>query len=122
MADIVVKAAYGSVVEDEEEGFLFIGFAEGEEEDEPYVLFRQAVSGGAVWFEVGDESLGAEDAVERVVRGAAGLDIHIRPEAVPQIGWARVIAVRIGPDCEDAENAVAALREMLGDRFMDSRA
>ena len=32
MADIEVTAAYGSVVEDE--GQLFVGFAEGEEEDE----------------------------------------------------------------------------------------
>ena len=30
MADITVKAAYGSVVEDE--GNLFVGFAEGEDE------------------------------------------------------------------------------------------
>ena len=52
MADITVKAAYGSVVEDE--GFLFVGFAEGEDEEEGYVLFRQPLEGGPVWFEVGD--------------------------------------------------------------------
>ncbi len=46
MADIVVKAAYGSVVEDEDEGFLFVGFAEGEDEEEGYVLFRQPIGGG----------------------------------------------------------------------------
>jgi hypothetical protein len=40
MADITIKAAYASVVEDDEEGFLFIGFAEGEAEDEAYALFR----------------------------------------------------------------------------------
>ena len=33
MADIVVKAAYASVVEDDEEGMLFVGFAEGEAEE-----------------------------------------------------------------------------------------
>ena len=46
MADITIKAAYGSVVEDE--GFLFVGFAEGEEEEEGYVLFRQPMGGGPV--------------------------------------------------------------------------
>ena len=67
MADITVKAAYGSVVEDE--GFLFIGFAEGEDEDEGYVLFRQPLGGGPVWFEVNDEAFGAEDAVAGVTVG-----------------------------------------------------
>lgn len=112
MADIVIKAAYGSVVEDE--GLLFIGFAEGEDEDEPYVLFRQLLTGGPIWFEVGDDSLGAEDAVEKIVRTAEGLDIHIAPGAVAKIGWAQVIAVRIGADCEDAEDALSALEEMVG--------
>ena len=36
MADITVKAAYGSVVEDDEDGLLYIGFAEGEDEDEDF--------------------------------------------------------------------------------------
>ena len=76
MADIVVKAAYGSVVEDE--GMLFVGFAAGEEEDEGYVLFRQPLGGGPVWFEVSDEAFGAEDAVERVVGGPKGLEIAAR--------------------------------------------
>lgn len=119
MADIVVKAAYGSVVEDDEEGFLFIGFAEGEDDDEPYVLFRQPLTGGPIWFEVGDESLGAEDAVAAVARTDKGLDIHIRPEAVPHIGWAKVVSVRIGAYCEDAGDALAALQEMFGDRYSD---
>jgi hypothetical protein len=43
-------------------GSLFVGFAEGEDEDEGYVLFRQALGGGPVWFEVSDETFGAEDA------------------------------------------------------------
>lgn len=112
MADIVVKAAYGSVVEDE--GFLFVGFAEGEHEDEGYVLFRQPEEGGPVWFEVNDETFGAEDAVQAVVRGPKGLEITLRPEKAAAFGFARSVAVRIGPACEDAEPALAALEAMLG--------
>lgn len=115
MADITVNAAYASVVEDE--GELFIGFAEGEGEDEPYVLFRQPLAGGPVWFEVSDETLGAEDAVESVVQDAGGLTIAIAPAKASRIGWAAEVAVRIGPECEDAAEALAALRGMLGDRF-----
>jgi len=114
MADVTIKAAYASLVEDEEEGFLFIGFAEGEAEDEPYVLFRQALNGGPVWCEVSDESFGAEDGLERVTRTAKGLEIRIRPEASADFGFAREIGIRIGPDCEDAAPALEALREMLG--------
>jgi hypothetical protein len=115
MADIVVKAAYGSVVEDE--GQLFVGFAAGEDEEEGYVLFRQAVSGGPVWFEVNDETFGAESAVDRATRTAKGLDIALRPDLAATFGWAQTVAVRIGPGCEDAEPALAALQEMLGDRW-----
>ena len=117
VADIVIKAAYASVVEDDEDGFLFIGFAEGEEEDEPYVLFRQLLTGGPIWFEIGDEAFGAENAVAKVALTDKGLDIHIRPGASAKIGWANLISVRIGPTCEDAEGAVAALREMMGSSF-----
>lgn len=117
MADIVVKAAYGSVVEDEDEGFLFVGFAEGEDEEEGYVLFRQPIGGGPVWFEVNDETFGAEEAVQSVVRGPKGLEITLRPETVAAFGWAGTVAVRIGPGCEDAEEALEALRGMLGDRM-----
>lgn len=114
MADIVVKAAYGSVVEDAEEGFLFIGFAAGEEEEEGYVLFRQALAGGAVWFEVSDEAFGAEDALERVVVGSKGLEISLAPGKQAAFGFAASVAVRIGAECEDAPAAVEALRGMLG--------
>lgn len=117
MADIVVKAAYGSVVEDAEDGFLFVGFAEGEEEDEGYVLFRQPIGGGPVWFEVNDETFGADEAVQSVVRGPKGLEITLRPEKVAAFGWAGTVAVRIGPGCEDAEEALEALKAMLGDRM-----
>ena len=115
MADIVVKAAYGSVVEDE--GMLFVGFAEGEGEDEPYVLFRQPVGGGPVWLEVNDEGFGAEDAVERVTEGPKGLEIALMPGKAAAFGYAGSVAVRIGPDCEDAGEALEALRGMLGERM-----
>ncbi len=112
MADITVKAAYGSVVEDE--GFLFIGFAEGEEEDESYVLFRQPVGGGPVWFEVNDEGFGAEDAVAGVTVGPKGFEVAIKPELAVAFGWATGVEVKVGPRCEDGEAALEALREMLG--------
>jgi hypothetical protein len=113
MADITVKAAYGSVVEDE--GFLFVGFAEGEDEDENYVLFRQPVGGGPVWFEVGDEAFGAEDALQAVIAGPKGFEVTIRPASAAAFGFAASVAVRIGPGCEDADPALAALQGMLGD-------
>lgn len=112
MADITVKAAYGSVVEDE--GTLFVGFAEGEDEEEGYVLFRQALDGGPVWFEASDETFGASDAIEKVVVGPKGIEVTIRPESRASFGFAGTVAVRIGPACEDAEPALEALREMLG--------
>ncbi len=119
MAEITVTAAYGSVVEDE--GLLFVGFAEGEDEDENYALFRQPVGGGPVWFEVGDESFGAEDALESVTLGPTGLEIVIAPARRAAFGFAGSIAVRIGAGCEDAEPALAALREMLGPIWTDAR-
>jgi hypothetical protein len=111
MADITIRAAYGSVVEDE--GLLFIGFAAGEDEDEGYVLFRQPVTGGPVWFEVNDESFGAEDAIETVLAGPKGLQITLKPALAATFGWARTVAVRIGPECEDAAQTLDALQEML---------
>jgi hypothetical protein len=112
MADITVKAAYGSVVEDE--GSLFVGFAEGEDEDENYVLFRQALAGGPIWFEVGDETFGAEDAIEGVAAGPKGFEVTIRPEKRAAYGFAASVAVRVGPGCEDGPEALAALQAMLG--------
>lgn len=117
MADVTIKAAYGSVVEDE--GHLFVGFAEGEDADEGYVLFRQPVEGGPVWFEVNDEDFGAEDAVETVNSGPKGLEISLKAEAAATFGWARTVAVRIGPGCEDAAPALEALRVMLGGLWRD---
>jgi hypothetical protein len=112
MADITVKAAYGSVVEDE--GELFIGFAEGEDADEGYVLFRQPVGGGPVWFEASDETFGAEDAIESVVAGPKGFEVTIRPDKRAAYGFAATVAVRVGPACEDGPEALAALKAMLG--------
>ncbi len=114
MADISVKAAYASVVEDDEDGMLFVGFAEGEAEDEAYALFRQPLAGGPVWFEVTDESFGAEDALERVVADAKGLEITIRPASVAAFGWAGSVSIRIGAGCEGRDEAFVALAAMLG--------
>ena len=112
MADITVKAAYGSVVEDE--GMLFVGFAAGEDEADGYVLFRQAVGGGPVWFEVSDETFGAEDAIESVVAGPRGFEVKIRPDKRAAYGFAATVAVRVEPGCEDGAEALAALQAMLG--------
>lgn len=112
MADIIVKAAYGSVVEDE--GELFIGFAEGEDEDEGYVLFRQPIGGGPIWFEASDETFGAEDAIESVVAGPKGFEVTIRADKRAAFGFAATVAVRVGPSCEDGPEALVALKEMLG--------
>lgn len=112
MADITINAAYGSVVEDE--GLLFIGFAEGEEEDEGYVLFRQPINGGPIWFEVNDEGFGAEDAIDVVVADSKGIEIVLKPGLTAKFGWASLIAVRITPATEDGVNSLAALVQMLG--------
>ncbi|MFM7333430.1 MAG: hypothetical protein ACKO1H_03300 [Tabrizicola sp.] len=112
MADITVKAAYGSVVEDD--GCLFIGFAEGEDEAAGYVLFRQPVGGGPVWFEASDETFGAEDAIESVVVGPKGFEVTIRPDKRVAFGFAATVAVRVGPGCEDGPEAMEALKGMLG--------
>lgn len=117
MADITVKAAYGSVVEDE--GQLFIGFAEGEDEEDGYVLFRQAVTGGPVWFEANDESFGAEDAVQAVQAGPKGFEVTVRQDKRAAFGFAATVAVRVGPGCEDGPEAIAALRAMLGDLWQE---
>ena len=117
MADITVTAAYGSVVE--EDGFLFIGFAEGEDEEEGYVLFRQPLAGGPVWFEVSDEAFGAEGAIALVQAGPDGFEVAIAPASRATFGFAASVAVRIGPDCEDADQALAALRAMLGPLWQD---
>lgn len=117
MADITIRALYGSVVEDE--GQLFVGFAEGEDEEEGYVLFRQSLEGGPVWFEVNDEGFGAEDAVEAIASGPKGIEITLKPDRAATFGWAQSVAVRIGPTCEDAAPALEALRAMLGSFWRD---
>jgi hypothetical protein len=114
MADYEFKAAYASVVEDPEEGFLFIGFAQGEQEDESYVLFRQPLGGGPVWFELGDEAFGADDALLSAGPSAKGLEIALRPEMAAKFGFAASVRVGLGK-CEDKDDALAALAGMLGD-------
>lgn len=116
MTDITLDAAYASVVEDPEEGYLFVGFAEGEDEDEAYVLFRQPLGGGPVWFELGDESFGAEEAVEAAVLENDRLVITLRADQVARFGFARNVVVNLGT-CEDREDALAALGAMLGARM-----
>ncbi|MGQ0610730.1 MAG: hypothetical protein ACT4N9_06465 [Paracoccaceae bacterium] len=112
MADISFAAAYASVVEDPEEGFVFVGFAEGEDETENYVLFRQALTGGPVWFELGGEDFGAEDALLSVRPVGDALQIALRPDLAARFGFA--LAVEVGlAGCEDADEALGALREML---------
>lgn len=115
MSDIVVKALYASIVEDEDQ--LFIGFVEGEDEGEPYVMFRRAVSGGPVWFEVSDESLGAEDAVESVTQTERGLSILIDRAMASKFAMAREIVVKITAATENGEAAIEALRDLMGARF-----
>ena len=117
MADITVKSVYGSVVEDE--GQLFVGFAAGEDADEGYVLFRQNLGGGPVWFEASDETFGAEDAIEAVLAGPKGFEVTILPERRADYGFAATVAVRIGPGCEDGAEALAALKAMLGGLWRD---
>lgn len=112
MADITLTAAYGSVVE--EDGFLFVGFAEGEDEDEGYVLFRQPLAGGPIWFEVSDDTFGAEAAISAVRAGPDGFEVGIEPASRAAFGFAASVAVRIGAHCEDADQALEALRAMLG--------
>jgi hypothetical protein len=117
LSEIVIRAAYASVVEEDEDGVLFIGFAEGEDEDEPYCLFRQSLTGGPIWFQVNDESLEAEDAVQALRLGPKGLEITLRPEKTALLGWATHVRVRIGHACESADEAIAALRAMFGPMF-----
>lgn len=112
MADISFRAAYASVVEDPEEGYLFIGFAEGEDESETYAMFRQRVTGGPVWFELGGEDFGAEDALGSVRAAGPALQITLRPEMAARFGFARAIEIGL-EDCEEAGEALEALRAML---------
>jgi hypothetical protein len=115
MADIELNAAYASVVEDD--GHLFIGFAEGEDEDEGYILLRQPLAGGPIWFEVNDETFGAEDAISAVRLEGEDLLFTIRPEKIPAFAWAGTVGVRIAPGCESTPEALEALRQMLGPLF-----
>lgn len=115
-ADITIKATYASVVEDE--GQLFIGFAEGHE-GEPYAMFRQSTEGGPIWFEVSDETLGGDDVIESVTLNGTKLSVLIKPEKSMKLGFARHIAVNPRSACEDRDMAIDALRDMLGELFIE---
>lgn len=109
MADVMVKAAYATVAE--EDGVRFIGFVD--DQDESYVLFSQPIAGGPVWFEVNDEDFGAEDAIAGAAHAAGALTITVRPEFAARFGYAASFDVRLA-DCEGVEPALNALASMLG--------
>lgn len=109
MADLVVKAAYASVAE--EDGFRFIGFVDAL--DEHYALFRQPLTGGPVWFEVNDEDFGAEDAIAAAAVREGSLEITLRPAVMGRFGYAGSVAVRLKA-CEGAEMALKTLERMTG--------
>lgn len=109
MADLVVKAAYATVAEDD--GLRFIGFVDAL--DECYALFRQPLAGGPVWFEVNDEDFGAEDALAAIALREGSLEIALKPELAGDFGYAASISVRL-KTCEGAEAALSALSAMLG--------
>ena len=116
MADIEINAAYGSVVEEDEDGLLFIAFAEGEDDDGAYVVFQQPLDGGPVRLEVNDENFAAEDALESVSLEGDNLLLTISPKKTAKFGFAGTVSVGLGR-CEDRMETVAALRQMLGPIF-----
>lgn len=107
MTELVVKAAYATVAE--EDGFVFVGFVDAR--DEHYALFRQPRAGGPLWFEVNDEDFGAEDAVESARLGPDGLVLALHATKAGRFGYASRVAVRL-KTCEGAEAALARLRAM----------
>lgn len=116
MADIEIKAAYGSVVEEDEEGMLFVAFAEGEDDDGAYVVFQQPLDGGPVRLEINDEAFAAEDALAQVTLVGDELLLTIHPQKTAKFGFAATVSVALA-GCEDREGTLAALREMLGPVF-----
>lgn len=110
MADVTIKAAYATVAD--EEGDRFIGFVEAG--DEGYALFRRALGGGPLWFELNDEDFGAEDALVSVTGTAKGLEIALNPALAPRFGWATSVLIRAGATCDGRDEAFTALKAMLG--------
>ena len=113
MTDVVVKAVYATVTD--EDGARFIGFVDATEES--YAMFRQDLAGGPVWFELNDEDFGADDAVAQASIGPGGLELVLHPALSARFGYARQIAVRLKA-CDGAEAALAALQKMLGPVFI----
>jgi hypothetical protein len=116
MADLTVRASLASV--SVSDGLRMIGFAEGDE-DEPYALFMQPTGGGPVRLEVNDEVFAADDAVARLVLGPNALTVSIDPAQSHAFGFARTVAITIGPQTEGLAPALTALRRMLGHRMID---
>jgi hypothetical protein len=114
--DLTVQARLVTVAVSE--GMRYVGFAEGDE-DEPYALFAQGTKGGPVRFEVNDELFGADDAAARVVLDAGGLVVEIDPAASASVGFARRVAIRLGPGTEGWPEALPALRKMLGAKLVE---
>jgi hypothetical protein len=115
-ADLIVRASLASVTV--AGGERLIGFAEGDE-DEPYALFTQATRGGPVRLEVNDALFAAEDAVRALVVGDGALNIEIDPPHRAAFGFARSVAILVGPRTEGLPAALVALRRMLGARIRD---
>jgi hypothetical protein len=115
-ADLVVRASLASVTVDD--GLRLVGFAEGDE-DEPYALFSQPTGGGPVRLEVNDEVFAAEDAVAGLTVAEGVLTLDIDPGQRAAFGFARSVAIRVGPQTEGLAPAIAALRRMLGPRMVD---
>ncbi|MFT4151622.1 MAG: hypothetical protein QM656_15590 [Paracoccaceae bacterium] len=109
MADIVVKAAYATVAD--EDGLRYVGFVDALEES--YALFRQPVTGGPVWFEVNDEDFGAEDAILSAQFRDGSLEIALRPGVAGRFGYAQSVSIRL-KSCEGGEAALKALAGMTG--------
>lgn len=116
MADIIIHAAYGSVIEDEE-GFLYVGFAQGEDETSPYVVFSQSLNGGPVTIELTDEAFRVESGVEKIIKTSTGFKIQIAAFARAKLGWASLVDVVISDETQDADIALMALNQLFDERL-----
>ncbi|MDR0807615.1 MAG: hypothetical protein LBE86_00540 [Gemmobacter sp.] len=107
MTELVIRAAYATVTT--EDDLRYVGFVDAR--DEAYALFRQALPGGPVWFEVNDPDFGAEDAIETARLTPDTLTLLLRPAITGRFGYASIISIRL-KTCEAAETALAGLRAM----------
>ena len=58
------------------------------------------------------------DAVAALRLGAGGLEITLRPALAAKFGYARSVSVGMA-GCEDQDEALAALQEMMGDLWQE---